>query len=89
MIHCINIKNKGTDAELVQTRYFLYDKNNRVVDTELKLNNPNKARAHKLFFASELQKIDKQPKKLISQDTIEDWNRMEWNGNRLSRCKEK
>ena len=67
------IKNKGKDAEFVRTRYFLYDKNNRLVDTELKLNNPNKARAHKLFFASELQKINKQSKKLISQDTTENW----------------
>ena len=71
------IKNKGKDAEFVRTRYFLYDKNNQLVDTELKLNNPNKARAHKLFFASELQKIEKQPKKLISQDTTENWNQME------------
>jgi hypothetical protein len=27
------------DAEFVRTRYFLFDKNNRIVDTELKLNN--------------------------------------------------
>ena len=65
------------DAEFVRTRYFLFDKDNRIVDTELKLNNPNKARAHKLFFASELQKIDKPPKKIISQDTTENWNQME------------
>ena len=55
----------------------MFDKDNRIVDTELKLNNPNKARAHKLFFASELQKIDKPPKKIISQDTTENWNQME------------
>jgi hypothetical protein len=30
-----------------------------------------------LFFASELQKIDKPPKKIISQDTTENWNQME------------
>ena len=65
------------DAEFVRTRYFLYDKNNRIVDTELKLNNPNKARPHKLFFASELQKINKIPKKIISQDTTENWNQMQ------------
>jgi hypothetical protein len=65
------------DAEFVRTRYFLYDKNNRIVDTELKRNNPDKARPHKLFFASELQKIDKPPKKIISQDTTENWNQME------------
>ena len=65
------------DAEFVRTRYFLFDKNNRIVDTELKRNNPNKARPHKLFFASELQKIDKPPKKIISQDTTENWNQME------------
>jgi hypothetical protein len=71
------IEPTGKDAEFVRTRYFLYDKNNLIVDTELKRNNPNKARAHKLFFASELQKIDKMPKKIISQDITEDWNQMQ------------
>ena len=56
---------------------FLYDKHNQIVQTELKLNNPNKPRPHKLFFASELQKINKEPKKLISQDTIENCNQMQ------------
>ena len=71
------IKPTGKDKEFVRTRYFLYDKNNMIVDTELKKNNPNKARAHKLFFASELQKIDKMPKEIISQDTTENWNKMQ------------
>jgi hypothetical protein len=71
------IEPTGKDAEFVRTRYFLYDKNNMIVDTELKRNNPNKARAHKLFFASELQKIDKMPKEIISQDTTENWNKMQ------------
>ena len=65
------------NAEFVRTRYFLYDKKNRIVDTELKKNDPNKRRPHKLFFASELQKIDKVPKKIISQETTENWNQME------------
>ena len=41
----------------------MYCKGNEIVDTELKRNGANKARSHKLFFSSELQKIHKPPKK--------------------------
>lgn len=73
-------RTKGKDAEFVRPRYFLYDKHNRLVDTEFKKNNPNARRAHKLFFASELQKIEnpqKISKKLITQETTADWNQMQ------------
>jgi hypothetical protein len=65
---------KGKDKEFVRPRYFLYDKYGDIVLTQLKRNNPNKSRGYKLFFASELQKITNKPKKLIDEDTVNEWN---------------
>ena len=65
---------KGLDAEFVKPRYKLIDPNGNYVLTELKRNNPNAKRGHKLFFASELQKVDEEniPTKGIKQeDAIE------------------
>ena len=44
------------DAEFVRTRYFLYDNNNRIVDTELKKNDPNKKENLKNILVDRLQK---------------------------------
>ena len=65
---------KGLDAEFVKPRYKLIDPDGNYVLTELKKNNPNAKRGHKLFFASELQKVDEEniPTKGIKQeDAIE------------------
>ena len=78
---------KLEDSQLKGKRFRVYLDNNKHYDFGLKtgetyIDHKDKIkrdnyRAHKLFFASELQKIEKQPKKLISQDTTENWNQME------------
>ena len=51
----------------MQRRYKLVDLNDNPLQTELKLNNPNAIRGSKIFFASELQKVDKDTKQIISK----------------------
>ena len=48
---------KGEHAEFMKPRYMLKDKDDRLIRTELKLNDPNANRSAKLFFGSELMRV--------------------------------
>ena len=49
---------KGPHKDFRNKRYTLRNSNNEPLLTELKLNNPNAIRGQKIFFGSDLQKID-------------------------------
>lgn len=61
------LKPRGIRKDFMQRRYKLVDLNDNPLQTELKLNNPNAIRGSKIFFASELQKVDKDTKQIISK----------------------
>ena len=61
------MKPSGIRKDFMQKRYKLVDLNDNPLLTELKLNNPNVVRGSKIFFASELQKVDKDTKPIISK----------------------
>ena len=51
-------KPHGIDPDFYKPSYTLYDQNGDLVLSQIKLNNPNRVRGAKKFFATELQKID-------------------------------
>ena len=61
------LKPRGIRKDFMQKRYKLVDFNDNPLLTELKLNNPNATRGSKIFFASELQKVDKDTKSIITK----------------------
>jgi hypothetical protein len=62
-------KPRGVDTDFYKQSYTLLDIDGQVVLSQLKLNNPNKVRVPKRFFATELQKVDESNvEKVISQN---------------------
>ena len=62
-------KPRGVDTDFYKPSYTLFDSDGDVVLSQLKLNNPNKERGPKRFFATELQKVDESNvEKVISQN---------------------
>ena len=51
-------KPKDIDKDFYKPSYTLLDSDNNVVLSQIKLNNPNRERGPKKFFATELQKVD-------------------------------
>jgi hypothetical protein len=51
-------KPREIDKDFYKPSYTLLDSNGEVVLSQIKLNNPNRERGPKRFFATELQKVD-------------------------------
>ena len=63
--------------DFTNTRYILKDKNDNVVLTELKLNNPNRERGPKYFFGNELQRVNtKEEKQIITNNEADKLNKI-------------